>query len=73
MVVDFVDVLVERTPVEGAMGPIVPGVFQDEEDCYLVGHFEERREGNACLETTVLSHWVKQPAQVNRCQRIVFD
>ncbi len=38
LVVDLVDVFVQRTPVQGAVRPVVPGVFQHEEDGDLVGH-----------------------------------
>ena len=59
--VDFVDVFVERAPVQGAMGPVVPCVFQDEEDGYLVGDGEERGEGDTCREAEVLGHRVEEP------------
>ncbi len=45
--VDLVDVLVKRTPMKGAVGPVVPGVFEHEEDGDLVGHGEDRGEGDA--------------------------
>ena len=38
LVVDFVDVLVEGTPVEGSVEPVVAGVFHDEEYGDLEGH-----------------------------------
>lgn len=59
--VDFVDVFVEGTPVEGSVGPVVPCVFEDEEDGDLVGDCEEGREGDAGREAEVLSHWVEKP------------
>lgn len=59
--VDLVDALVQGTPVEGSMAPIVPGVFEDEEDGDLVCHGEELGEGHAGLHAEVLRHWVEQP------------
>ena len=61
LVVDLVDVLVQRAPVHGAVHPVVPGVFKDEEDCDLVGHCEERGEGNGGFEAGVLCHRVEEP------------
>lgn len=43
LVVDLVNVLVERAPVQGAVEPIVPCVFEDEENSDLVGDFEDWR------------------------------
>ena len=65
LVVDFMDVFVERTPVEGAVGPVVPCVFEDKEDGDLVGHRKEGWEGNAGCEAEVLGHRVEQPYQVS--------
>lgn len=41
LVVDLVDVLVERTPMQRPVRPVVPSVFEHEEDGDLVGHGEE--------------------------------
>ena len=38
LVVDLVDVLVQGTPVQRAVRPVVPGVLEDEEDGDLVRH-----------------------------------
>ena len=48
--------------MHGAVRPVMPCVFHDEEDCDLVGHFEEGREWDRGAETTVLGHWVEEPA-----------
>lgn len=61
LVVDLVDVLVQRAPVHGAVHPVVPGVLKNEEDCDLVCHSEERGEGDGSLETEVLRHGVEEP------------
>jgi len=61
LMVDLVNGLVEGTPVEGAVHPVVPCVLEDEEDCNLVGHLVERREGNASAEAEELSHGVEEP------------
>lgn len=47
--------------MHGAVHPVVPGVFKNEEDSNLVGHGEERGEGYAGLETEVLRHGVEEP------------
>jgi len=60
-VVDFVDVLVKRTPVQRAVHPVVPCIFQHEEDGNLEGHFPERREGDGGRHADVLSHGVEKP------------
>ena len=59
--VDFVDVLVERAPVQRAVHPVVPSIFKDEEDGDLVGHGEDGGEGNGGLEAEVLGHGVEEP------------
>ena len=41
LMVDFVDVFVERTPMKSAMGPVVPCIFQYEEDRDLVSHLQD--------------------------------
>jgi hypothetical protein len=61
LVVNLVDVLVQRAPVHGAVDPVVPGIFKDEEDGDLVGHCPDGREGNGGLEAEVLRHGVEAP------------
>lgn len=62
LVVNLVDVLVqERACVHQAMGPVVPGVFQDEENGNLIGHRPDAGERYGCLEAEVLAHGVKEP------------
>lgn len=39
LVVELVDLLVKSGCVQSAVKPVVPGVFEDEEDGDLVGHF----------------------------------
>ena len=58
---DFVDVLVERSPVQRAMLPVVPRIFLDEEDCYLEEHLPYRREGNTGGETAAMGGGVEEP------------
>lgn len=43
------------------MKPVVPGVFEDEEDGDLVGHCEEGREWDRGAEAAVLGHGVEEP------------
>lgn len=61
LVVDFVDVLVERPPVECAVHPVMPCIFQHEEDCNLIRDCSPRWEGNAGVHAAGLSHWVEEP------------
>lgn len=61
LMVDLVDALVQGTPVEGSVAPIMPGIFEDEEDGDLVCDGEELGEGHAGLHAEVLRHWVEQP------------
>lgn len=61
LVVDLVDVLVQRAPVQGAVQPVVPRVLEHEEDGDLVGHGEEGGEGDGGCQAEVLGHRVEEP------------
>lgn len=61
VVVNLVDGAVERTPVHGAVGPVVPGVLDDEEDGDLHGDFPERGEGDAGAHAEEDGHGVEDP------------
>lgn len=61
LVVDLVDVFIQRSPVHGAVHPVVPGVLEYEEDCDLVGHGPDGGEGDGGCETAVLGHRVEAP------------
>lgn len=61
LVVNLVDVLVERSPVKCAVHPVVPRIFKNEENCNLICHLVERREWYASLEAKVLGHRVEEP------------
>ena len=37
--VNLMDVLVERAPVERSVGPVMPGILQHKENCDLVSAF----------------------------------
>lgn len=63
LVVDLVDGLVEWTPVESAVHPVVPCIFKDEENCDLVGHLVNRREWDLGAEAKVLGHRVEEPGE----------
>lgn len=74
LMMDLMDVLVEGAPMQCSMGPIMPGIFHDEEDRNLIRHGEERREGNIGGETEVLGEWMKQPAPIrNRHLDIILS
>lgn len=61
--VDLVNGLVERTPVQGTVGKVVPGILHHKEDRDLVGHGPHGREGNRGGKTEELSHWVEEPVE----------
>ena len=61
VVVDLVDGAVERAPVHGAVGPVVPGVLDDEEDGDVHGHLPERGEGHARVHAEEDGHGVEDP------------
>ena len=65
LVMDLVDGLVEGTPVESAVHPVVPCVLKDEEDSDLVGHLPDGREWNLGAEAEELSHGVEEPGEAN--------
>jgi len=46
LMVNLVNSLVQRSPVQRAVRPVVPGILKDKKDGDLVGHFPNRREGN---------------------------
>ena len=59
--VEFVDLLVQGWGVQGAVEPVMPGVFEDEEDGDLVGHCEEGGEWDGGAEAAVLGKGVEEP------------
>ncbi len=62
--VDFVDVLVERAPVQSTVRPVMPCVLQNEEDGDLICHGEERRERYAGGESEVLGRGMEKPGLI---------
>lgn len=61
LVVNLVDCLVERSPVERTVGPVMPSILDDEEDSNLIEHLPYRWEWDVCLETEVLCERVEEP------------
>lgn len=59
--VNLVNVLVERSPVEGAVKPVMPSILKNEENSNLVGHLDPRRERNTGVHTKVLAHRMEEP------------
>ena len=59
--VDLVDGAVEGTPVHGAVRPVVPGVFDDEEDGDVHGDFPHGGEGHAGAHAEEDGHGVEDP------------
>jgi hypothetical protein len=72
LMVDFVDVFVQGAPVHGAVGPVVPCVFHDEEDADLAYHCPDWGERDGGGEAEVLGHWVEEPRCYIR-ERVVRD
>lgn len=61
LMVDFVNGLVERTPVKSTVREVVPGILHHEKDGDLIGHGPHGGEGNGGGETEELSHRVEEP------------
>ena len=60
LMVNLVDVFIEeRACMHGAMHPVVPGVFHDEENGNLKGHLVDAGERNGGGEAEVLAHGVE--------------
>jgi hypothetical protein len=61
LVVDLVDIFVERTPVYRAMGLVMLCILQHEEnrdlECYCLPGWE----GNTSIHAAVSCYWVEQP------------
>ena len=60
-VVELVDVLVQRAPVQRAVEPVVPRILKDEEDADVEADGRPGRERNAGLHATVFRHGVEEP------------
>ena len=61
LVVDLMDVLIQRTPMQRTMAPIVPRILDDEENRNLVRHREQAREGYTRAQPEILRHGVEEP------------
>ena len=61
LMVDLVDIFVQRTPMQCSVSPVVPGVLHDKEDGNLIGHGQERRERNISAQPDKLRHWMEEP------------
>lgn len=61
LVVDLVDILVERTPVHRAVHPIMPSILQHKKDSNLNRHRRPGRERHAGVHAAGLGHWVEEP------------
>lgn len=61
LVVDFVNGLVEGTPMKSTVGEIMPGILHHKEDCNLICHGPKGREWDRGWESTELCQWVEEP------------
>lgn len=61
--VNLVNSLVQRTPVQSTVQPVVPGIFDDKEDGDLIGHLVEGREGDCGLQAEVLCKRMEEPGE----------
>lgn len=61
LVMDLVDVLVQRTPVHRTMHPVMPCVLNDEENGNLVRHLVDARERDGGAQAEVLAQGVEKP------------
>jgi hypothetical protein len=55
LMVNFMDVFVKRTPVHGAVRPVVPCILEHEENGNLVGDLPGARKGDGGAEAEVLA------------------
>lgn len=60
LMVDFMDVFVEGTPMQTSMGPIMECIFHDKEDCDLPCHGRDVGEGNIDEKTKVVYYRMEQ-------------
>ena len=60
-VVQLVDGLVERSIVQAAMEPVVPGILENEADDNLESHLPQGRERNAVVEAEVRGDGMEEP------------
>lgn len=61
LVVDLVDVLVERAPMHCAMCPIMPRILQDEKDGNVESHCLPAGERDTGIHAAEFCHWVEEP------------
>jgi hypothetical protein len=61
LMVDFVDVLVERAPVQCAVDPVVPSILKDKKYSDVESHCLPTRERNACVHAAEFRHRVEKP------------
>lgn len=61
LVVELVNHLVQTRSVQKSVKPIMPGIFEDEEQSNLPCHLGPVREWNRSRETKVLCHRVEEP------------
>lgn len=61
LVMELVDTTVERSPVESAVEPVMPGILEDEEDGDLVSDSLPGWERSRGSDSEVLSQWVEHP------------
>lgn len=61
--VNFVNSLVERTPVESTVREVVPGVLHHKKYGDLISHGPDGGEGNGGGETEELGHRVEEPEE----------
>lgn len=59
--VKFVNVLVQRTIVQGTMEPVVPGILQYEKDSDMESHLADRGKGSTEVHAEVRSDRVEEP------------
>lgn len=59
--VDLVYGFIERTPVECAVGEVVPSILEDEENRNLVHHLPDGWEGDTGCKSEILGQRVEEP------------
>ena len=62
---DFVDVLVEWTPMQRSVSPVVPCILEDEEDSDLVKNGQKRWKGHSSVKPKEFGQRMEEPGYVS--------
>ena len=66
LMVNFMNILIQRTPVKCAMRPVVPRILDHKKDRDLIRHRKKGRKGHAGGKSEKLGHRMEQPNSISR-------